>query len=168
MATTCLGTLQPLCWHTIPSLPCTPIILFGRANSTSCQLHAYHKFVRLVTWGMVEISAACAVFSTVPHSKAPHDCRYLLVLPNRMQKVICNFNSFKEEHKADFDTIVAAYAAANQAAVQSHPNPPFIVTTPGLPKLGRHRYEVYVKPLGYSALCTNEQVSVKASRHSLL
>ena len=36
------------------------------------------------------------------------------------------------------------------------------------PKLGRHRYEVYVKPLGYSALCTNEQVSVKASRHSLL
>ena len=35
---------------------------------------------------------------SVPLDSAPHACRYLVVLPNRLKKVICNFENFAEEH----------------------------------------------------------------------
>ena len=59
--------------------------------------------------------------------------------------------------------IKAAYAAADLAALQS--SPPFMVTTSKAPKLRGGRYEVEIKPLGYEASCTDEQVSMEASRH---
>ena len=86
-----------------------------------------------------------------------------------MHNVICNFSRFAEDFQADFETIKAAYVAANLAALQS--SPPFMVATfhgSKPPKLRGGRYEVEIKPLGYEASCTDERGSMKASRHSLL
>ena len=103
------------------------------------------------------------MYSTVPLGSAPCGCRHLVVQPNSMQKVIRNFDKFADEFQADFEIIKAAYAAADLAALQS--SPPFMVTTSKAPKLRGGRYEVEIKPLGYEASCTDEQVSMEASRH---
>ena len=97
---------------------------------------------------------------SVPLDSAPHACRYLVVLPNRLKKVICNFENFAEEHATDFDTIEAAYAAANTAALQCQPNQPFLIATAQPPKLKRDRYQVEVEPIGYPATCSSKQVTV--------
>ena len=116
---------------------------------------------------VVQVSSVVGMmYSTVPPGSAPCGCRHLVVQPNSMRKVIRNFATFAEEFQADFENIKAAYAAANLAA--QHSSPPFLVATSRPPKLRGGQYEVEIKPLGYEASCTNEQVSMKASRHSLL
>ena len=126
--------------------------------------------LQVVSLGMVKSSAcmkssACAVFSMMSQNKLLGGCRYLLVLGNGVHKVIRDFDKFSEENDVKLETIEAAYAAANKAAAES---PQFIIATRQPPKLSRHRYEVEVKPLGFSASCTDEQVNAKASRHSML
>ncbi len=76
----------------------------------------------------------------LPLDNTPHACRYLVVLTNSIQKVICNFKHFAEEHATDSDTIKAAYAAASTAALQCQPNQPFIIAAAEPPQLKRGRY----------------------------
>ena len=95
----------------------------------------------------------------MPLANAPLPCRYLVVLGDRMKKVIFNFQHFQEEHATDFDTIKAAYAVASTAALQCQPNSPFIIAPAQPPQLKRDRYQVETKPVGYRATCTSEQVS---------
>ena len=80
--------------------------------------------------------------------------------PDTMLKVICTFSSFAEEHKIDFDDIVAAYAAANQAAMACQPWPPFLVTSSDPPTLdSKGCYKVEIKPMGFSPSCDSEKAS---------
>ena len=103
--------------------------------------------------------------SNVPLGSAPCVCRHLDMYRTGMRKVILDLDAFAEEFHTDFASMAAAYAAADVAAQFSAP---FTVATSQTPKLRGGRYEVETKPLGYPASCTNEQVSMMASRHSLL
>ena len=51
------------------------------------------------------------------------------MLPNSMLKVICTFSSFAKDLTTRFSDIVAAYAAANQAATACRAGLPFLGTT---------------------------------------
>ena len=86
-------------------------------------------------------------------------CRYLVVLPNSILKVICNFAYYAEGYNTDWGSIKAAYAAANRAAKAIRPGLPFLVTTCNKPTLKDDCFKVEVKPIGYHAWCYSEEAS---------
>ena len=159
LAATRPGMLKPLCWHAMLSPLFHHFAWKSQQLPTACTAN---MSLQGFSFGMLK-SPACTVISMTPQNKVLGGCRYLLILGNSMQKVICGFNNFSEDVTSE--TIEVAYAAANKAAADS---PQFFIATRRPPSLSRHRYEVEVQPRGYSASCTDEQVNTKASRHSLL